>query len=47
MVNQGFENAITLSPAFYDEIQQHKIPVERRVVAALSGPLADYVLHAS
>ncbi len=44
-VNQGFENVITLSPAFYDEIQQHKIPVERRVVAALSnapGPLDLY-----
>jgi hypothetical protein len=30
-------NVITLSEAFYSEIDQHKIPVERRVVAALAN----------
>jgi Plasmid encoded RepA protein len=29
-------NLITLSEAFYDEIDQHRIPVERRVVSALA-----------
>jgi len=31
------ENMITLSEAFYDEIDRHRIPVERRVVAALAN----------
>jgi Plasmid encoded RepA protein len=31
------ENTITLSEAFYAEIQQHGIPVERRVVTGLSN----------
>jgi hypothetical protein len=29
-------NMITLSPAFYEEIDQHRIPVEREVIAALA-----------
>jgi hypothetical protein len=33
----NLENLITLSDAFYNEIQQHAIPIERRVVAALSN----------
>jgi replication initiator protein len=32
-----FQNTITLSRAFFAEIQGHPIPVERRVVAALSN----------
>lgn len=32
-----FANIIQLSEAFYNEIQQHKIPVERKVVAALAN----------
>lgn len=32
-----FANIIELSEAFYQEIQQHKIPVERKVVAALAN----------
>jgi hypothetical protein len=32
---QGPDNIITLSEAFHHEIDRHKIPVERRVVAAL------------
>lgn len=32
-----FQNAITLSDAFFTEIQNHAIPIERRVVAALSN----------
>ena len=31
------ENTVTLSEAFYLEIDRHKIPVERRVVAALAN----------
>jgi hypothetical protein len=31
------ENTITLSEAFHNEIDRHKIPVERRVVAALAN----------
>jgi Plasmid encoded RepA protein len=30
------DNVVTLSEAFYSEIDQHRIPVEREVVAALS-----------
>jgi hypothetical protein len=33
----GLENAITLSEAFHKEIDRHKIPIERRVVAALAN----------
>jgi hypothetical protein len=32
-----FQNTITLSEAFFIEIQDHAIPIERRVVAALSN----------
>ncbi|MDE3180908.1 MAG: replication initiator protein A [Acidobacteriota bacterium] len=32
-----FQNTITLSDAFFAEIQKHGIPIERRVVAALSN----------
>jgi hypothetical protein len=31
------ENTVRLSEAFYNEIDRHKIPVERRVVAALAN----------
>ena len=31
------ENVITLSKSFYDEIDQHRIPVEREVLAALAN----------
>src|SRR5499427_7464300 len=31
------ENSILLSEAFYEEIDQHRIPVEREVVAALAN----------
>ena len=35
----GSDNTIALSEAFYNEIDRHKIPIERRVVAALAnGP---------
>jgi hypothetical protein len=34
--NQAAENIITLSEAFYNEIDAHRIPVEREVVAALA-----------
>ena len=34
---QGPDNIITLSEAFHNEIERHKIPVERRVVAALAN----------
>ena len=34
---QETENTITLSEAFHNEINCHKIPVERRVVAALAN----------
>jgi hypothetical protein len=33
---ENFENLIVLSEAFYQEIDQHPIPVEREVVAALA-----------
>ncbi|MGH9396652.1 MAG: replication protein RepA [Terriglobia bacterium] len=33
---EKFENAITLSEAFYNEIDCHRIPVEREVVATLA-----------
>lgn len=33
----GEQNSITLSEAFYEEINQHRIPVEREVVAALAN----------
>ena len=33
----GEGNIITLTEAFYDEISQHRIPVEREVVAALAN----------
>jgi hypothetical protein len=33
----GRENTITLSQSFYDEIDQHRIPVERQVVATLAN----------
>jgi hypothetical protein len=35
--DQGHENTITLSQSFYDEINQHRIPVERQVVASLAN----------
>jgi len=40
------ENTITLSEAFYDEIDQHRIPVEREAVAALANApgLLDFYL---
>ena len=34
--NEATENTITLSEAFYNEIDAHRIPVERDVVAALA-----------
>jgi len=39
-------NTITLSEAFYDEINQHRIPIERHAVAAFAhspGVLDFYV----
>ena len=33
----GTENLVVLSDAFYDEIDQHRIPVEREVVALLAN----------
>jgi hypothetical protein len=33
---EGADNVVTLSEAFYSEIDQHRIPVEREVVAALA-----------
>ena len=33
----GHENIITLSESFYNEIDQHRIPVERQVVASLAN----------
>jgi hypothetical protein len=42
----SLENTITLSEAFYKEIDQHRIPVEREVIAALAhapGMLDFYV----
>ncbi len=35
-VHDAAENTITLSEAFYNEIDAHRIPVEREVVAALA-----------
>ena len=35
--SEAYQNTITLSEAFYDEIDQHRIPVEREVVAALAN----------
>ena len=43
---ERFQNTITLSEAFYREIDRHRIPVEREVVAALAhapGALDFYV----
>jgi len=34
---ENFENQIVLSEAFYREIDEHRIPVEREVVAALAN----------
>jgi hypothetical protein len=34
--NEAAENVISLSEAFYKEIDQHRIPVEREVIAALA-----------
>jgi hypothetical protein len=36
-LDTGFQNTITLSDAFFTEIQHHAIPIERRVIAALSN----------
>jgi hypothetical protein len=33
---ENFENQIVLSEAFYREIDEHRIPVEREAVAALA-----------
>jgi hypothetical protein len=44
--HEAAENVITLSEAFYKEIDQHRIPVERDVIAALAhapGMLDFYV----
>ena len=35
--DHGRENTITLSRSFYDEIDQHRIPVERQVIATLAN----------
>lgn len=35
--NCGEGNVITLTEAFYDEISEHRIPVEREVVVALAN----------
>jgi hypothetical protein len=43
---ENFDNVITLSDAFYREIDEHRIPIEREVVAALAhapGVLDFYV----
>jgi hypothetical protein len=34
--NESFENTVTLSEAFYKEIDSHRVPVEREVIAALA-----------
>ena len=34
--DEAAENTITLSEAFYNEVEAHRIPVEREVVAALA-----------
>ena len=34
--SESFENIITLSEAFYKEIDSHRVPVEREVIAALA-----------
>jgi hypothetical protein len=36
LANDAAENTITLSEAFYNEIDAHRIPVEQEVVAALA-----------
>ena len=36
LTTESFENTVTLSEAFYKEIDQHRIPVEREVIAALA-----------
>lgn len=36
-VSDNIRNTITLSESFYKEIDEHRIPVEREVVIALSG----------
>ncbi len=36
LTTECFENTITLSQAFYKEIDEHRIPVEREVIAALA-----------
>jgi hypothetical protein len=43
---EASHNSITLSQAFYDEIDQHRIPVEREAVAALANApgLLDFYL---
>jgi len=44
--SEASQNTITLSQAFYDEIDQHRIPVEREAVAALANApgLLDFYL---
>ena len=36
MSTQNLENTITLSEAFYKEIDEHRIPAEREVIATLA-----------
>lgn len=36
-LSREFRNTITLSDAFYKEIDEHRIPVEREIVIALAG----------
>lgn len=36
-LSREFRNTITLSAAFYKEIDEHRIPIEREVVIALAG----------
>jgi hypothetical protein len=36
-VADGYENIITLSESFYNKIDQHRIPVERAVIASLAN----------
>jgi hypothetical protein len=36
LLAEHFENLITLSDPFYREIDEHRIPIEREVVAALA-----------
>jgi len=37
LITESVTNVITLSESFYAEIDQHKIPAERKVVAALAN----------